>query len=175
MNYVGFQEPVMAYKKVSEKDNDTNKIIEMLKNGVTGVVQAPKNTEKELHITSIFKVEPPIESKPEIVVQEEQPVVETPAKSTLPPLEIVIEDMSDIDPRSLGKLMIELKGKVDLTIVHGDNSIDDIVTKLCNGLEVNMLPVYGPDGKFNVAWNGKRRLTRCQPGEKPQFDILKAS
>ena len=130
------------------------------------VIQAPPlPKDKQLHIVSVWKEDSAPAPTPKVVEVVEQPVV-----STLPPLEIVIEDMTNIDPRSLGKLMIELKDKVDLTIVHGDNSTNDIVTKLCDGLEVKRALAYGPDGKFNVAWVGKNKLTRCQPGEKPTFE-----
>ena len=130
------------------------------------VIQAPPlPKDKQLHIVSVWKEDSAPAPTPKVVEVVEQPVL-----STLPPLEIVIEDMTNIDPRSLGKLMIELKDKVDLTIVHGDNSTNDIVTKLCDGLEVKRALAYGPDGKFNVAWMGKNKLTRCQPGEKPIFE-----
>ena len=167
MNYVGFQEPVMAYKKVAECENDPEEIKRMLKAGVQGVIHMEnKEPPKELHIVSVWRDKDATPAFPTPKVE----VVEPPSRSTLPPLEIVVEDLSDIDPRSLGKLMIELKDKVDLTIVHGDATTDDIVVKLCTGLGVNRALAYGPDGKFNSAWTGKHKLTRCQPNEKPTFE-----
>lgn len=137
------------------------------------------------------KVEPATKAEPEKVVEAtkagtsvegttrhreyvEEKKVEAPKRTTLPTFEIVVDDMAEIDPRSLGKMMIELKDKVELTIVHGDDSTDDIVTKLCSGLGVNRALAYGPDGKVNAEWVGKHKLTRCQPGEKPMFETVSA-
>ena len=108
-------------------------------------------------------------------VTEEVKVVDPP-KPTLPPFDIIVDSMSGIDPRSLGKLMIELKGKVDLTIVHGDICVgdvaDDIVAKLCKGLEVKQKALRGFDGDILPQYIGKKKLTRCQAGEKPEFAIM---
>ena len=88
----------------------------------------------------------------------------------MPPFEIVIGNLDEIDPRALGKLMIELMDKVDLTIVHGDKDTQDVVVKLCAGLGVAWTPVQGPDNApIFDKYVGKKVLTRCQAGEKPVF------
>lgn len=134
----------------------------------TKVVQAPKPVEgQELHITSIWKDESSAPTpKPTLV--EPQKNIEEAAAAQKPKLELVIldSDMDNIDPRSLGKLMIALMDKVDLTIVHGYPSTDDIVVKLCAGLGVARVDLCG-----SIHF-GKKVLKRCQPNEKPVFSIL---
>ena len=140
------------------------------------VVQAPKTETKELHVVSIWKDSPTpppakVEEAPKnmVSVATEKPVQEV-VKPTLPPYEIIIERLDEIDPRALGKLMIELMDKVDLTIVHGDKNTQDIVVKLCAGLGVAWTPVRGPDNApIFDRYVGKKVLTRCQAGEKPVF------
>jgi hypothetical protein len=108
---------------------------------------------------------PPAETKEApknmVAVATEKPVQEV-VKPTLPPYEIIIGKLDEIDPRTLGKLMIELMDKVDLTIVHGDKDTQDIVVKLCSGLGVAWKPI-------SEVHRGKKVLTRCQAGEKPVF------
>ena len=142
----------------------------------TTVVQAPKTETKELHVVSIWK-DPPTPPPPKVEeapknmvsVATEKPVQEV-VKPTLPPFEIVIGKLDEIDPRALGKLMIELMDKVDLTIVHGDKDTQDVVVKLCAGLGVAWTPVQGPDNApIFDKYVGKKVLTRCQAGEKPVF------
>ena len=107
----------------------------------------------------------------------EPPTVVEPPKDIVakPHLELVVldSDMGNIDPRSLGKLMIALMDKVDLSIVHGNQSTDDIVVKLCSGLGVAKVDLYGPDNApiYDIHI-GKKVLKRCQPNEKPEFSIL---
>ena len=96
-------------------------------------------------------------------------------ESTKPKFELVVleSDMDNIDPRSLGKLMIALMDKVDLSIVHGNPSTDDIVVKLCSGLGVTRVDLCGIDNAsiYDIHF-GKKVLKRCQPNEKPEFSIL---
>ena len=129
------------------------------------VVQAPKTETKELHIVSVWKEK---EEKKAPAVPETTP----PPEPSLPPFEIIIMNLDEIDPRALGKLMIELMDKVDLTIVHGDKDTQDIVVKLCAGLGVAWTPVQGPDNApIFDKYVGKKVLTRCQAGEKPVFGV----
>lgn len=123
-----------------------------------------------------IKVEPEKKVEPTKVIQAPKPMVaiattkpiEEVATEQKPKLELVIldSDMDNIDPRSLGKLMIALMDKVDLTIVHGYPSTDDIVVKLCAGLGVARVDLCG-----SIHF-GKKVLKRCQPNEKPVFSIL---
>ena len=131
-----------------------------------------------------IKVEPekkPTVAKPQVVMAEahepksETPVPEKQVESTKPQFELVVleSDMGNIDPRSLGKLMIALMDKVDLSIVHGNPSTDDIVVKLCSGLGVPRVYLCGQDNaSIYDKYVGKKVLKRCQPDEKPQFSIL---
>lgn len=117
------------------------------------------------------RVEPPKKAEksktPSVVVQENA-VVE-PKKQ---PIEFVIDSMDGIDPRALGKLMIELSGKVDLTIVHGEPGCQDIVAKLCSGLGVELKPLRNEIGELLPDWIGRMQMTSCQPGQKPQFSKI---
>ena len=178
MNYVGFQEPVMAYRKVAERSNDPHQIVEMLKAGVQKVVHAPNPPEKqELHITSVWMDDSSQKPTPKIEVMEEHVQVEQvvePPKPTLKPFDIIVDSMDRIDPRTLGKLMIELKDKLDLTIVHGEIGVEDIVAKLCKGLEVKLNALRGFDGEILPQYIGKKKLVMCQPGQKPEFVMLEA-
>jgi hypothetical protein len=107
-----------------------------------------------------------------VAVETNEPIADV-VKPALPPYELIIESLDDIDPRALGKLMIELMDKVDLTIVHGDKDTQDIVVKLCAGLGVAWKPERGPGGApIFDEYVGKRCLTRCQAGEKPMFGIV---
>ena len=179
MNYVGYQEPVMAYKKVAERENSKDRIVDMLKAGVKAVVHAPEEQPKELHITSVWREDSKPAPAPKIEVLE-KPVQEVkvvePPKPTLPPFDIIVDSMDGIDPRTLGKLMIELNGKVDLTIVHGDICVgdiaEDIVAKLCKGLGVKQKALRGFDGEVLPQYIGKKKLVKCQAGEKPEFVIM---
>jgi hypothetical protein len=87
---------------------------------------------------------------------------------------LVIDRMEDgrIDPRALGKLMIELNGKVDLVVVHGDISTDDVVVKLCNGLGFEWRQLYDASGKVFPEYVGRKVLVGCQAGQKPEFRVL---
>ena len=89
-------------------------------------------------------------------------------------LDIIVDSMDGIDPRSFAKLTVELKNKVDLTVVHGDICVgdiaEDIVAKLCKGLGVKQKALRGFDGDILPQYIGKKKLTRCQAGEKPEFD-----
>ena len=112
--------------------------------------------------------------KPMVAIATTKPAEEV-ATAQKPKLELVVleSDMDNIDPRSLGKLMLALMDKVDLSIVHGDPSTDDIVVKLCSGLGVARVELCGPNNApIYDKHVGKKVLKRCQPNEKPVFSIL---
>ena len=159
---------------------DTVKVEPAMKSEPTTTIEAPKTLPKELHVVSVWREDakpaplPTIEEAPKnmVAIATEKPIEEV-AKKPLPPYEIVIEKLDEIDPRTLGKLMIGLMDKVDLTIVHGDKDTQDIVVKLCAGLGVAWKPEKGPDNApIFPAHVGKKVLTRCQPGEKPVFGAV---
>ena len=87
-----------------------------------------------------------------------------------------MDDISGIDPRTLGKLMIELKKKgVGVEIVHGDEWLyknPDVVYKLCEGLEVKLNKFKNLDGSIVEKYMGKNKLVRLQPGEKATFEKI---
>ena len=172
MNYVGFQEPVMVYKKVAECENDPNKIVEMLKSGIQGVVRMKKeDTPKELHVVSVWREDATPAPQPKVEVVEE-PVEVKEIEPPKPKYEIIVDSLDNIDPRAFAKLMLELKDKVDLTIVHGGNSTDDVVVKLCNGLGFKLKKLYNSDEKLYTEYVGKKKLVSCQAGQKPVFEVI---
>lgn len=144
------------------------------------VIEAPKPPEnQELHITSVWREDSKPAPTPKIEVLE-KPVQEVkvvePPKPTLPPFDIIVDSMDGIDPRSFAKLTVELKNKVDLTVVHGDICVgdiaEDIVAKLCKGLGVKQKALRGFDGEVLPQYIGKKKLVKCQAGEKPEFAIM---
>jgi hypothetical protein len=80
--------------------------------------------------------------------------------------------MEGIDPRALGKLMLELNDKVELTVVHGDLFTDDVVVKLCQGLGLRLERLYDEGGQVYSRYVGKRKIVSCHAGEKPQFSVV---
>lgn len=142
-----------------------------------GVILVPDdpNEKKELHITSVWRDETTPAPTPKIEVLEEKAVVAEPvpeAKPALQPFEIIVDSMDGIDPRSLGKLMLGLKDKVELTIIHGEPDTDDIVVKLCKGLGFTIKPLRDEVGEVFSQYFGKKKLVRCQAGEKPVFAVM---
>ena len=101
-------------------------------------------------------------------IHKEEPKEEKPVEPQT--FDIVVDELDNIDPRSLGKLMIELKSKdIPLRIVHGKYDTDDIVSRLCKGLEVPIWPLRDASGFVMKVNSGKRKLDCCKPGEKPVF------
>lgn len=85
--------------------------------------------------------------------------------------ELIVDELNDnIDPRTLGRLMMELKSKlpIPLIVVHGDNGCDDIIARLCGGLEISLRMLYN-GGVMIGTYFGKNKLVRCQPSSKPEF------
>ena len=116
------------------------------------------------------KAEAPEPAKNMVAIATTKPIEEV-VKPSKPYFEIVVDDMDNIDPRALGKLMIELSDKIDLTIVHGDENTEDIVCKLCAGLGVAKKPLRcHEDGLIYDQHIGKNKLTICQAGQKPTFE-----
>lgn len=109
--------------------------------------------------------------KTEVVVEKTETrveVTEPPAPPTTPPKpEIIIDEIDGIDPKTLGKLMYGLKAR-GVTIVHGNEITDDIIVKLCKGLDIPLRFLRLGDDIL-PEFNGKNKLVRCQPGEKPEF------
>ena len=109
--------------------------------------------------------------------KEDRPVEAEPASTEPPkpgktPFELVVGQLDGIDPRALGKLMIELNDKVDLTIVHGDIFTDDVVVKLCSGLGFKLKQLYDASGKLFPEYVGKMKLVGCKAGQKPAFEKM---
>ena len=156
-------------KQTKKMDGDIpDPVVEDMMKGAV-VVQAPKPASQPIHITSVFKVEG-ADGKP---VQAPEPKIELPPeKQTKPPFEIIVDSLENIDPRALGKLMIELNDKVELTIVHGDIFADDVVVKLCSGLGFRLKQLYDASGILKREYAGKRKMTRCQAGERPVFEEI---
>lgn len=164
MNYVGFQEPVMVYKKVADCENDPDEIRKALHLGET-----PAKPPRKPRV----KKEP---AKTEYQAPFIQKLDEPEKPATPPPMfDIVVDEMDNIDPRSLGKLMVELKAKnVPLRIVHGQYDTDDVVDRLCRGLQVPRWPLRDASGFVIKTFNGTRKLNYCKAGEKPGFTKMEA-
>lgn len=129
------------------------------------------NTKKKAQTTATV-IEAPKPVQEVKVVEPPKPVAVEETKPAKTPFEILVDGMDNIDPRALGKLMIELLDKVDLTIVHGDIFTDDVVVKLCKGLGVNMKHLRDETGAVKPEYIGKRKLVGCQAGQKPAFDTM---
>ena len=113
----------------------------------------------------------PEPAKNMVAIATTKPIEEV-TKPSKPPFELIVGQMSDIDPRALGKLMLELNDKVDLTVVHGDLFTDDVVVKLCSGLGFKLERLYDEGGHVYSKYVGKRKIVSCHAGEKPQFSIV---
>ena len=113
--------------------------------------------------------------KPVVEKEEEEHALTgntNPPPPMLQPFDLIVDSLDNIDPRSLGKLMIALKDKMDLTMVHGEIGVDDIVARLCKGLGVNLRSLRGFDNEILPQYIGKRKLVGCQAGQKPVFALL---
>ena len=102
----------------------------------------------------------------------QQPIAKPAEPTGKPSFELIVDKMDGIDPRALGKLMLELNDKVDLTVVHGDLFTDDVVVKLCSGLGFKLERLYDEGGQVYSRHVGKRMIVSCHAGEKPQFSIV---
>ena len=87
--------------------------------------------------------------------------------------ELIIDDFSDIDLKSLAVLIVELKKKkVDVRVVHGQFCSNDIVNILSSRLGVECIPLR--DGSNNIieTYCGKNKIASFKSNEKPVFEMI---
>ena len=87
--------------------------------------------------------------------------------------ELIIDDFSDIDLKSLAVIIVELKKKkVDVRIVHGQYGLKDIVNVLSSRLGIECIPLR--DGSNNIieTYCGKNKIVSLKPNEKPVFEMI---
>lgn len=102
--------------------------------------------------------------------------IEVNPKYEQPPIkdtkELIIDDFSDIDLRSLAVLIVELKKKVDVRIVHGQYGSNDIVNVLSSRLGIECIPLR--DGSNNIieTYCGKNKIASFKSNEKPVFEMI---
>lgn len=86
--------------------------------------------------------------------------------------ELIIDDFSDIDLKSLAVLIVELKKKVDVRIVHGQYGSNDIVNILSSRLGIECIPLR--DGSNNIieTYCGKNKIASFKSNEKPVFEMI---
>ena len=88
--------------------------------------------------------------------------------------ELIIDDFSDIDLKSLAVLIVELKKKkVDVRVVHGQYGSNDIVNVLSSRLGIECIPLR--DGSNNIieTYCGKNKIVSLKQNEKPVFEMIK--
>ena len=93
--------------------------------------------------------------------------IETPASEPEPKkmFDLAVDGMEGIDPRTLGKMMIEFTTKgVPLRILHGQFGEEDIVVKLCEGLSVPWMPLRDASGFVMPKHKGKPKLAGFRDG-----------
>ena len=114
-----------------------------------------------------------VETKKADVIDE----MEVNPKYEQPPIkdtkELIIDDFSDIDLKSLAVLIVELKKKVDVRIVHGQYGSNDIVNVLSSRLGIECIPLR--DGSNNIieTYCGKNKIASFKSNEKPLFEMIK--
>lgn len=180
LDYQGFEEPVMVYRKVSQMEPDLESTWDYLVKSRKEPFVKPRMTKKAKSTITVVEAPKPPENQPLRVVSvwskstPPPPTIEVLEKpvAVLPSFELIVDSMDEIDPRTLGKLMVGLKSKVDLTMVHGEIGVDDIVARLCKGLGVNLRSLRGFDNEILPQYIGKRKLVGCQAGQKPVFALL---
>ena len=102
--------------------------------------------------------------------------IEVNPKYEQPPIkdtkELIIDDFSDIDLKSLAVLIVELKKKVDVGVVHGQYGSNDIVNVLSSRLGIECIPLR--DGSNNIieTYCGKNKIASFKSNEKPVFEII---
>ena len=86
--------------------------------------------------------------------------------------ELIIDDFSDIDLKSLALLIVELKKKVDVRVVHGQYGSNDIVNVLSSRLGIECIPLR--DGSNNIieTYCGKNKIVSLKQNEKPVFEMI---
>ena len=102
--------------------------------------------------------------------------IEVNPKYEQPPIkdakELIIDDFSDIDLKSLAVIIVELKKKVDVRIVHGQFGSNDIVNVLSSRLGIECIPLR--DGSNNIieTYCGKNKIASFKSNEKPVFEMI---
>ena len=113
-----------------------------------------------------------VETKKADVIDE----MEVNPKYEQPPIkdtkELIIDDFSDIDLKSFAVLIVELKKKVDVRIVHGQYGSNDIVNVLSSRLGIECIPLR--DGSNNIieTYCGKNKIVSLKQNEKPVFEMI---
>ena len=86
--------------------------------------------------------------------------------------ELIIDDFSDIDLKSLAVLIVELKKKVDVRIVHGQYGSNDIVNVLSSRLGIECIPLRDCSNNIIETYCGKNKIVSLKPNEKPVFEMI---
>ena len=86
--------------------------------------------------------------------------------------ELIIDDFSDIDLKSLAVLIVELKKKVDFRIVHGQYGSNDIVNVLSSRLGIECIPLRDCSNNIIETYCGKNKIVSLKPNEKPVFEMI---
>ena len=102
--------------------------------------------------------------------------IEVNPKYEQPPIkdtkELIIDDFSDIDLKSLAVLIVELKKKVDFRIVHGQYGSNDIVNVLSSRLGIECIPLRDCSNNIIETYCGKNKIVSLKPNEKPVFEMI---
>ena len=144
-------------------------------------MRRPKSAKAKSEKASSVEIPNPIveeskSAKPVVEKEEEEHELtgntNPPPPPWLQPVDLIVDSLDNIDPRALGKLMIALKDKMDLTVVHGNAATDDVVVKLCNGLGFKLRQLYDASGKVFPEYVGRKVLVGCRDGQKPEFQKM---
>ena len=102
--------------------------------------------------------------------------IEVNPKYEQPPIkdtkELIIDDFSDIDLKSLAVLIVELKKKVDVRVVHGQYGSNDIVNVLSSRLGIECIPLRDFSNNIIETYCGKNKIVSLKPNEKPVFEMI---
>lgn len=103
---------------------------------------------------------------------EEVKVVQPPPPPPPEVKELIIDDYSDIDLKSLAILLVGLKQKAEVRIVHGQYGSNDIVNVLSSRVGIECRPLR--DGSNNIieSYCGKAKIVSFKPNEKPVFEKI---
>ena len=87
--------------------------------------------------------------------------------------ELIIDDFSDIDLKSLAVLIVELKKKkVDVRVVHGQYGSNDIVNVLSSRLGIECIPLRDGSNSIIETYCGKNKIASFKSNEKPVFEMI---
>lgn len=119
-------------------------------------------------------VEPTVVEEPKNVAVIDD--IEVNPKYEQPPIkdtkELIIDDFSDIDLKSLAVLIVELKKKVDVRIVHGQYGSNDIVNVLSSRLGIECIPLRDGSNSIIETYCGKNKIASFKSNEKPVFEMI---